>query len=166
MGTRGLLWRGPWIVAVCLAVALIGPGLAGVAGAGEKLVVWWNKGYYKEEDEGMQKVAADFARENNVEVEITFTIQDDLGPKITSALIARRTPDVAFCFFNDFHISPRFAWDGRLADVSDLINDLKPRYIESHMTTGRLFNKAENKWSYYAIPIEAQALGRTTGRIS
>jgi len=159
MGTRGLLWRAPWIVAVCLAVALIGPGLAGVAGAGEKLVVWWNKGYYKEEDEGMQKVATAFASENNVEVEITFTIQDDLGPKITSALIARRVPDVAFCFFNDFHISPRFAWDGKLADVSDLINDMKPRYIESHMTTGRLFNKAENKWSYYAIPIEAQALG-------
>lgn len=29
MGIRGLLWRGPWIVAVCLAVALIGPGLSG-----------------------------------------------------------------------------------------------------------------------------------------
>ena len=37
MGIRGLVWRGPWIVGVCVAIALIGPGLAG---AGEKLVVW------------------------------------------------------------------------------------------------------------------------------
>lgn len=158
---RLLLWRAPWIAAVCLALALIGPGLAGVAGAGEKpkLVVWWNKGYYKEEDEGMQKVAADFARENNVDVEITFTIQDDLGPKIISALIARRVPDVAFCFFTDWMIAPKFAWDGKLADVSDLIAELKPRYLESHLKTGWLFNKTENKWSYYSVPIEAQALG-------
>ncbi|MFI5339866.1 MAG: hypothetical protein ACHQ7N_08510 [Candidatus Methylomirabilales bacterium] len=45
--TRGLwLWRAPWILALCVGLALIGPGLAGVAGAGEKpkLVVWWNKG--------------------------------------------------------------------------------------------------------------------------
>jgi len=158
---RLLLWRAPWIAAVCLALALIGPGLSGVAAAGEKpkLTVWWNKGYYKEEDEGMQKVAADFARENNVDVDLTFTIQDDLGPKLISALIARRVPDVAFCFFTDWQISPKFAWEGKLADVSDVINDLKPRYIESHLKTGWLFNKAENKWSYYSVPIEAQALG-------
>ncbi|HWU39788.1 MAG TPA: hypothetical protein VN203_19235, partial [Candidatus Acidoferrum sp.] len=74
MATHGK-WRGRvlWILALCLALALIGPGLAGVAGAGEKpkLVVWWNKGYYKEEDEGMQKLAGEFARENNVDLEIT-----------------------------------------------------------------------------------------------
>ena len=161
MGIRGLCWRAPWIAAVCLALAFIGPGLAGVAGAGEKqkLVVWWNKGYYKEEDEGLQKIADAWAKENNIDLELTFTIQDDLGPKIISALIARRVPDVAFCFFNDFHISPKFAWDGKLTDVSDLIMELKPRYIESHMSTGRLYNNAEKKWAYYAIPIEAQALG-------
>lgn len=162
MKRRGVLaWRAPWIAALCLGLALIGPGLAGVAGAGEKpkLVVWWNKGYYKEEDEGMQKIAEQFARENNVDVELTFTIQDDLGPKIISALIARRTPDLAYCFFTDWQIAPKFAWDGKLTDVTDVINELKPRYFETHLKTGWLFNKAENKWSYYSIPINAQALG-------
>jgi len=155
---RMFFWRTSWLLPLCLGVALIGPGLAGVADAGEKLVVWWNKGYYKEEDEGMQKIAEAFAKENNVEVDITFTIQDDLGPKIISALIARRVPDVAFCFFNDFHITPKFSWEGKLADVSDVVNELKPRYIEAHMSTGRAYNNAEKKWAYYAVPIEAQAL--------
>ena len=161
-----LVWRAPWIAAVCLGLALIGPGLAGVVDAGEKpkLIVWWNKGYYKEEDEAMQKLAAEFARDNNVEVDVTFTIHDDLAPKIIgiislSGVVARRVPDVAFCLWTDWQISPKLAWEGKLTDVSDIINELKPRYIESHINTGRLFNKAENKWSYYAIPIEAQALG-------
>jgi multiple sugar transport system substrate-binding protein len=161
------LWRAPWIVTLCLGLALIGPPFPGGAGAGEKpkLVVWWNKGYYVEQGllQGRRRGHAEgrggFRRENDVDVEITFTIQDDLGPKIISALIARRVPDVAFCFFNDFHISPKFAWDGKLADVSDIITDLTPRYIEAHMSTGRLYNNVDKKWAFYASPIEAQALG-------
>lgn len=94
MKKTSLPWRVFWTAVLGLALALTGPGLAGMAAAKEKakLVVWWNKGYYKEEDEGMQKIAAEFARQNNVDVDITFTIQDDLGPKIISALIARRVP--------------------------------------------------------------------------
>ncbi len=156
---QSLRWYVPWIIAICLSVALTGPGLGGVAYAKDKLVVWWNKGYYKEEDEGMQKVAAEFAKQNNVDVELTFTIQDDLGPKIISALIAHRVPDVAFCFFTDWQIAPKFAWEGQLADVSDLIKDLKPRYLESHLKTAWMYNKTAKKWSYYSVPIEAQALG-------
>ncbi len=41
MATRCLwLWRPPWILAICLGLALIGPGLAG-AGEKPKLVVCW-----------------------------------------------------------------------------------------------------------------------------
>ena len=156
---KKVLWRISWIAAISLALALTGPGLAGVACAKDKLVVWWNKGYYKEEDEGMQKIAAEFGKQNNVDIEITFTIQDDLGPKIISALIARRVPDVAFCFFTDWQIAPKFAWEGQLADVSDLIKELKPRYLESHLKTAWMYNQTAKKWSYYSIPIEAQALG-------
>ena len=139
---------------------LAGLTLPGLARAAEKpkLVVWWNKGYYKEEDQGMQKLAEAFARDNNADVELTFTIQDDLGPKIISALIAGVVPDIAFCFFSDWMIAPKFAWDGKLLDVSDLINQLKPRYFESQLRTGWLYNNQEKKWSYYSVPIEAQIL--------
>jgi len=147
-----------WIIALGLIFSFLGPGLE-MALAKPKLVVWWNKGYYKEEDAGMQKLAAEFAQFNDVDVDLTFTIQDDLGPKIISALIARRVPDVAFCFFTDWQIAPKFAWEGRLSDVSDVINDLKPRYLESHLKTGWLYSNVDKKWSYYSIPIEAQALG-------
>ena len=61
MGKKSFLRRRiHWILVLCLALAFIGPSLAGLAAAAEKakLTVWWNKGYYKEEDEGMKKIAA------------------------------------------------------------------------------------------------------------
>ena len=34
--------------------------------------------YYKEEDEAMLKIAEDFRKEKNVDLDISFTIQEDL----------------------------------------------------------------------------------------
>jgi len=61
-------------------------------GQTKKLVVWWNRGYYKEEDESMLKIAEDFRKQKNVDLDISFTIQEDLRNKIISALTARRGP--------------------------------------------------------------------------
>ncbi len=159
MRTRSLLlWRAPWIAAVSIALALIGPGLTGTAGAGEKLIVWWNKGYYPEEDAAMQKIVKDFEAQKKVEVEVSFTAQEDMLKKITAALIARRVPDVAFCFYNDWQVVPKYGWDNQLADVSDLIQELKPRYNEKMLEVGYVFNNTTKKRAYYGIPIEAQTM--------
>src|SRR4029434_1588142 len=40
----------------------------------KKLTVWWNRGYYKEEDEAMLKVADEFLKGKNVERDISFTL--------------------------------------------------------------------------------------------
>ncbi len=158
MGNRGLLWQGVWVVAVCLALAFVGPGLAGVANAGEKLVVWWNKGYYPEEDTAMQKIVKDFEAQKKVEVELSFTPQEDLHKKITAALIARRVPDVAFCFFNDWQVVPKYGWSGQLTDVSDFIKELMPRYNQKMLKVAYVLNGKTKKRAYYGIPIEAQTM--------
>ena len=155
---RLLLRRAPWIAALCLALALVGPGLTGTAAAGEKLVVWWNKGYYPEEDAAMQKIAKDFEAKNKVEGGLSFTAQEDLLKKITAALIARRVPDVAFCFFNDWQVVPKDGWNDQLADVSDLIKELRPRYNEKMLEVAYVMNNKTKKRAYYGIPIEAQTM--------
>src|SRR5215510_15135081 len=102
-------------------------------GQTKKLVVWWNRGYYKEEDEAMLKIADEFRKTKQVDLDISFTIQEELRNKIISALTARRGPDVAFCFYNDWEIMPKYAWEGQLVETSDTINGLKPRYIEKFL---------------------------------
>jgi multiple sugar transport system substrate-binding protein len=129
-----------------------------VRAQGGKLVVWWNKGYYPEEDAAMQKIVKEFEGRAKVEVDLSFTAQEDLLKKITAALIARRVPDVAFCFYNDWQVVPKYGWDDKLTDVSDVIGDLKARYNEKMLVVGNVMNNKTKKRSYYGVPIEAQTM--------
>jgi multiple sugar transport system substrate-binding protein len=140
-----------------LALTTIGL-VAAPALAAQKLTVWWNKGYYPEEDAAMQKIVKEFEARHKVEVDLSFAAQEELHKKITAALIARRVPDVAFSFFNDWQVVPKFGWEGRLADVSDLINELKPRYNEKMLQAGYVLNSVTKKRAYYGVPIEAQTM--------
>src|SRR5690349_24976046 len=121
-----------------LKTSALAAGAASLAGAplvarasGPKLVVWWNKGYYPEEDAAMQKIVADFQNKAKVDVDLSFTAQEDLLKKINAALIAHRVPDVAFCLFNDWQVVPKYAWTGQPADLADVVSALKPSYNET-----------------------------------
>src|SRR5437773_2740971 len=126
--------------------------------AADKLVVWWNKGYYPEEDAAMQKIVKEFEATHKAEVDLSFTAQEDLLKKITAALIAHRVPDVAFCFYNDWQVVPKFGWDDQLADVSDVIQALRPRYNEKLLPVAFVLNGKTKKRAYYGVPIEAQTM--------
>ena len=119
-----------------------------------KVVVWWNKGYYPEEDAAMQKIVKEFENRAKVEVDLSFTAQEDLLKKINAALIAHRVPDVAFCFFNDWQVVPKYGWTGQLADCSDIVSDLKPRYNEKMLAVAHVLNSKTKKRAYYGLPIE------------
>jgi multiple sugar transport system substrate-binding protein len=139
------------------AASLLGrPGRTGAQP--NKLVVWWNKGYYPEEDAAMQKLVRDFEGKANVEVDLSFTAQEDLLKKITAAMIARRVPDVAFCFYNDWQVVPKYGWEDKLADVADVVKDLEPRYNKKMLVVGHVLNGRTKTRSYYGVPIEAQTM--------
>jgi multiple sugar transport system substrate-binding protein len=123
-----------------------------------RVVVWWNRGYYKEEDEAMIRIAREFQQARNVEVDISFTIQEDLLKKIIAAIQARRVPDVAFCFYNDWEVVPNYAWQDRLAETTDLINELRPRYDEKMLQVAYVYNNVARKRAYYGVPIESQTM--------
>jgi multiple sugar transport system substrate-binding protein len=106
----------------------------------------------------MLKIATDFEKAKNVELDISFTIQEDLLKKIIGAFAARRVPDVAFCFSNDWEVVPKYAWEGRLADCSDVINELRPRYIEKFLQAAYVHDNTVEKRSYFGVPIEAQTM--------
>ena len=122
------------------------------------VVVWWNRGYYKEEDEAMIKIAQDFEKAKGVKVDISFTIQEDLLKKIIAAIQARRVPDVAFCFYNDWEVMPNNAWTDKLTETTDLIQELKPRYNERFLQVAYCYNNVAKKRAYYGVPIEAQIM--------
>ena len=127
-------------------------------GQSNKLVVWWDRSYYKEEDEALLKIAEEFRKARNVDVDVSLAIQEDNRKRIIDALTARRGPDVAYYVFNDWEVMPRFAWDGQLVDTTDVINELKPRYIEKFLTVAYCWDKKAKRRAYYGMPMHVQTI--------
>jgi hypothetical protein len=69
--------------AVFVALALI---LAPLAANAADLVVWWEKGYYDQEDEAVREIVAAFEQETGKQVDLVFQQQNELPQKISAAL--------------------------------------------------------------------------------
>jgi multiple sugar transport system substrate-binding protein len=124
----------------------------------KKLTVWWQRSYYKEEDEALLKIAEEFRKTKNADVDISFIIQEDSRDQIISALTARRGPDVAYSFYNDWEVMPKFAWEGQLVETTEVIDELKPRYIEKFLPVAYCWDNKVKKRAYYGVPIQVQMI--------
>ena len=79
--------------AVVVLAALV---LAPLGARAADLVVWWEKGYYAQEDEAVAEIIAAFEQETGKQVEVAFYREMELPARIVAALEAGRPPDFAF----------------------------------------------------------------------
>ena len=68
-------------------------------------------------------------------------------------------PDLAFGWTFDFRASPRWVFDGKLEDLSDIINPMKDKLAPHALESVNLLNGKTSKRSIYAIPVEQQISG-------
>jgi multiple sugar transport system substrate-binding protein len=76
-----------------LAAALV---LAPIGARGADLVVWWEEGYYAQEDEAVRKTIAAFEQETGKQVELAIFPQAEIADQIEAALEAGQPPDFAY----------------------------------------------------------------------
>ncbi len=62
-------------------------------------------------------------------------------------------PDLIAMFKSEKSLTARLAWEGKLADVSDVIAPVKSLDLENALKTVNFYNQIERKSSYYALPI-------------
>ena len=79
--------------AVVLAVAIV---LAPLGARAADLVVWWEKGFYPQEDEAVAEIVAAFEQETGKQVELVQPAQDEMFDKAQAALEAGQPPDFLF----------------------------------------------------------------------
>ena len=60
------------------------------------LVVWWEQGFYPEEDQAVRETIAAFEQKTGKHVELVFPDQDDLLDKVQAAIEAGQPPDFLF----------------------------------------------------------------------
>ena len=103
--------------AVVLAAAIM---LAPLGARAADLVVWWEQGFYAQEDEAVREIIAAFEQESGKQVELVFHPQAELPDKIEAALEAGQPPDFAFGLRIADFIS-EWAFDDRLVDLTDTV---------------------------------------------
>src|ERR1700692_3952282 len=111
-----------------VALALFGAAaltFAGHALAQETLIVWWVKGFYKSEDDALFAAIKKFEDKTGVKVDLSQYPVQDMIPKTVAALDAGTPPDVAYADVYDFQVAGKWAFDGKLEDISDVINPMK-----------------------------------------
>ena len=143
-----------------LASALVAAGLLGGAQAvaQEKLTVWWVKGFYKGEDDALYAAIKKFEDKTKVKVDLSqYPIQDTI-PKTVAALDAGTPPDVSYSDVYDFQVTSKWAYDGKLEDISSVIDPLRAQFEPGALSTTFLYNDAAKKRAYYAFPLKQQTM--------
>jgi multiple sugar transport system substrate-binding protein len=144
-----------------LACALVASGLwaATPALAQDKLTVWWAKGFYKAEDDALYAAIKKFeAKYPKIKIELSLYAPQEAIPKSVAALDAGNPPDVAYADVYDFQVTAKWAFEGKLEDVSSIIDPLRAKFEPTALSTTFLYNNATQSRAYYAYPIKQQTM--------
>jgi multiple sugar transport system substrate-binding protein len=142
-------------IALAAAAALVA---GGAAQAQEKVVVWWVKGFYKSEDDALYEAIRKYEAKTGVKVELSqYAVQDGI-PKTVSALDAGTPPDVAYIDVFDFQVTGKWAFEGKLEDISDVLAPMKGAFLPNTLETTYLWNDKAKKRAYYAFPLKQQTM--------
>jgi multiple sugar transport system substrate-binding protein len=151
------LTLGRLALGAAMLAASLGQGAA-PASAQEKLTVWWVKGFYKSEDDALFEAIKKYEAKSGVKVELSQYAVQDMIPKTVSALDAGSPPDVAYADVYDFQVAGKWAFEGKLEDVSDILTPLKDQFAPNTLETTNLYNDKAKKKAYYAIPMKQQTM--------
>ena len=144
------------VLAAATALVIAFSSTAGLAQ--EKLTVWWEKGFYQAEDDALLVAIRKYEAKTGVKVELSQYGAQDMVAKLVAALAAGTPPDVAYADALDMQVVGKWAFDGKLEDISDLIEPLKGRFGPNTVETVQLYNQRTGKKAYYAFPVRQQTL--------
>jgi multiple sugar transport system substrate-binding protein len=145
-----------WIACALVSAGLLG---AGPALAQEKLTVWWVKGFYKAEDDALFAAIKKFEEKNKgIKIDLSQYPVQDMIPKTVSALDSGSPPDVAYADVYDFQVTAKWAYDGKLEDLTSLIDPIRARFEPAALATTFLYNNTTQSRAYYAYPIKQQTM--------
>jgi len=146
------------VILGAVALSAMALGAASQAQAQNTLTVWWVKGFYKSEDDALFEAIKKYEAKSGVKVDLSQYAVQDMIPKTVAALDAGTPPDVAYADVYDFQVTGKWAFDGKLEDISDVITPMKDKFTPNTAETTFLFNDKAKKKAYYAFPLKQQTM--------
>jgi multiple sugar transport system substrate-binding protein len=142
--------------AVSAAIGLL--YAAAPAMAQQKITVWWVKGFYKSEDDALNEAIKKFEAKTGVKVELSQYSVQDMIPKTVAALDSGTPPDVAYSDSYDVQAAGKWAFEGKLEDLSDILTPMKSAFAPNTVETAILYNDQTKKKAYYGFPLKQQSM--------
>jgi multiple sugar transport system substrate-binding protein len=139
-------------LALVFAVLILAP----LGARGADLIVWWDEGYYPEEDAALREIIAAFERETGKQVGLVQFPQNELPHDLGAALEAGQPPDFAFGGQLRDYIG-KWVADDRLVDLSDAIGHFSDLFDPEVLSWAEWLNVSTGQKALYGLPI-----GRTT----
>jgi multiple sugar transport system substrate-binding protein len=115
-------------------------------------VVWWEKGFYPQEDEAVREIIAAFEQDSGKHVELVFPELEEFPSKVLAALEAGQPPDFAFSHLLQDYIG-QWAFDDRLVDLSETVGYFSDLF-DPHVLDWAVWRNARTgQKALYALPI-------------
>jgi multiple sugar transport system substrate-binding protein len=116
--------------------------------------VWWIQGFAEEEDTAFKKIVAAYEKASGNTIDYSIIPYAPMRQKIVSVVTSGTVPDL-------FQSSPveaitLFAWDGKLVDVTDVVDTQREEYSETALLSAYCYNSKEKKRSFTLCPIQPQ----------
>jgi multiple sugar transport system substrate-binding protein len=135
-------------LAVAASASLARPYIASAAAT--TATAWWAQGFAQEEDVALRKIVADYEKASGNTIDLSIVPFEPLRQKTISAITSGSVPDVIDA--NPIEIVPQEAWNGRLADVSDVVATQKARFLPTALASARCYDNVRKQRSYYSVP--------------
>jgi multiple sugar transport system substrate-binding protein len=125
--------------------------MAPLSAAAADLVVWWEKGFYPQEDAAVRETIAAFEQKTGKQLELVQPTQDELPGKVKAALEAGQPPDFAFGVLLQDYVGPWVVED-RLADLSDVIGAFSNLFDPDALAWVTWANAQAGQKALYGLP--------------
>jgi multiple sugar transport system substrate-binding protein len=135
--------------AVVFAVALV---MAAPTARAADLVVWWDKGFYPQEDAAVAEIIAAFAQKTGKQVELVQVAQREMFPKAQAALEAGQPPDFLFGSASEFWVA-KWAYEDRLADLDGVLAPVLDLFDADTIDASTLLDGKTGRRGLYALPM-------------
>ena len=152
--------RSKGLGAISIAMAAIGLLYAAAPAMAQQktITVWFGKGFYKSEDDALLEAIKKFEAKTGIKVELSQYAIQDMIPKTVAALDSGTVPDVAYSDSYDVQAQGKWAYEGKLEDLSDILLPMKSAFAPNTLETTYLYNDVAKKKGYYGFPLKQQSM--------
>jgi len=152
--------RSKALIALSGAVAIAGLLSATAPAFAEQktITVWFAKGFYRSEDDALIEAIKKFEAKTGIKVELSQYAIQDMIPKTVAALDSGTVPDVAYSDSYDVQAQGKWAFEGKLEDLSDIMTPMKSAFAPNTLETVNLYNDVAKKRAYYGFPLKQQSM--------